>query len=214
MPIPLFLTIALAVAGALASPAVQAAPAADAVVQLRHFEVPAPARGRMTLNTAQVFTPRAAPPQAGAAREPSATPAQVPSTPAAALTLEQPGLAPAAREEARKNGVPVLAASTSVPAIPEIPPAAAPGAVTPPPPVFQTMQQAAQARATPAASLPPASEPAAAPALSWFEQALAWLRTHLPSAAASVPRVAAALGLLAFIVWRRRAARGNGPAAQ
>lgn len=212
--IPLFMTT-LAMAGALASSATaQAAPAAptDTVVPLRHVAVPPPGRARLTPNTAQLVVARA---------PASASSAQVPDRPAgpasaAPLALEQPGLPQTAREEARKNGVlasavPATAATGVAVALqPLAAPAAAeaPGSgavAAPPPPVFQTMQQAAQAQAAPPVTAAPALPDTAAPASPWRQLTLARV----------LPLALLFLVLPIFIQWRKRAKRhaGNDRAA-
>lgn len=214
----LFAIAALA-GGVLATPAQADDTSPDAVVAVRRFEVPAPRSGFLRLNTVQrvVSEPTEVRPVGGNAQAVASQPpvlgGAVQSGPT--LALEQPGLPPGAREEAGRIGVLPIRPAASEPAQPVAPATIvtgpAVGATTspdtagvPPPPVFQTMKQAAIAVS---ASIPTAIAPVAPEVrdTSWRAQALAFITGH-PMA---LPGAALFLVLLAFLFKRSRANRGG-----
>jgi len=204
----IFLTIS-AVFALVAAPEAVAADAGEPVVTVRRFEVPAPQPTRMMLNTAQaakqpVSGASAVPLAAMPAPSPVSAPSGVIVAGSASAALEQPGMPDGAREAAVRNGVAVQVTPASAPveapaavASPDLP-------VEPPPPVFQTMSQAAEAMAKGPGSL--AAAPVLdEPTLSLYEQA----RAYVSANPKSIPIGVAILVLLAFGLRRAFSSRDD-----
>lgn len=224
----IFLMFGALASGILASPARADDTPPAAVVVGRHYEVPPPRADYLRLNTAQ---PAASArivvrPVGGSAQVMPVVPVTpfvggaVQVAPGPSLVLEQPGLSPAAREEALRNGVQPIQPVANEPLRPgaplsgaivtgltAAPEANSPTAGSPPPRVFQTMKQAASA----AAASPTLVITAIAPVgpevvdISWRGRALKFITAN-PMA---LPGCAIFLVLLAFLFKRSRANRSS-----
>lgn len=229
----IFFMIAALAGGVLATPAQADDTRPDAVVTGRHYEVPPPRSDYLRLNTAHQATlePIVVRPVGGVAQVSPVVPVTprtggtIQVTPGSSLALNQPGLPSGAREEALGTTAaplqpvgnvptqPIAQLSSTVSASPVTAPAPAGREVEagmPPPRVFQTMKQAANAAPTaPVTGVFAPTGPKVADT-SWKGRALA-LITAYPMA---LPGCAMFLVLLAFLFKRSRVNRRDHAAGQ
>jgi hypothetical protein len=131
----------------------------EAVIALRHVAVPEPRNGDIRLNTAKRATAETAIVRAPGSSAPGPITGIVTGASGSpVLNLEQQGISAEARAAAQLSGVvqilPKATPSAGAEAASPAPEAGPVQGGTPPPPVFQTMKQAAEATTTDSAPLP------------------------------------------------------------